>query len=1236
MKTRFLTFSLLAASVLAGTSFLALPSAAVATDIDNGKKLPQDVSYYKSTVNVWDVMQDSRKVRSLKTADENIRKAFDETLRKDYADIQKKVLDHLKSDPRYKDARLAFHEFRTPGAEAGSINADMDGRVLIEKSPGGEWIEIDRREWQDTMNKAIAEKTGYTGKRDSKSLQDHAATYRQLATDQYHVEASRDYADQTKALKQVRQKNGILRWTVEQSSTVRQMRDEQTGELKFEKDGTPMFESESHLVKVKSAPDNSNLKLKDSEGLALMYYEKGNEQFRQFETARALGDQDKAAMHLSESAVQMGKQAKTLKSMRDSYERRGFDVGTLPDNMQKAMDEIVKFKGDLESNPLALNKKIQDLGYRDLDDFNRKMGGQLESLKLAAPKKMVSPSSDLIDFHAHIKTPHMARSGGTRVIKSASTGHNTFSKVKDVINFYESVEQIRKQAKSGQHTFLDIDQDDSALMENIKVYGMALAEISGVPQAMDAGFEADSRAKNRIEQAIREGRAVDPVRETMMVMGEVGTGAIRTVLLSSAEKGIETAKDIYGAAEGQYNEYKAESLMEETEHLHQAVQEKAVERELAFGTISSIAKHIGSLEGDLIVAPVTIREPLYFSVMREASWNNAYTAEWEISGAGIAPLRKIKDLGSEDSHYIVHHITDAPSGHYTVKLQIRENASGKIAKNVSTNYEIGGVADKHAGIGTLSGYLEEGSGWLPVSNGGTYKAGQRVKLIVNPQGYWDNTVTAEWSIDGNTLSKGAADQDGAKQVIWTLDDKPHVSLSLRLTKDEKIIAYKDFKLSLAADMDENDSDEKESASKKNKEDFYKESESKTLPVLTEKMARDITSEEKNVETDTTIVVDSSTTPTKANLRKKRGSSDPDYETRMDYLDKALADLDRQREEMKKPKSGRKSSKTSSKRNVEREAINEAMKCHDLEIMAPERQKIDAARAQLDAKKAHYDAFANKVRAEVPSLKARVKSGDLGAKVIMMELQDINVRLGGEVKQASDAFNKLIEPYNAKATKAKEITLAQDYAAAYTFVKDTSCGKRYFSGLDMTAYQDGGQKKDDKKEGATANIGDVKALDLNNTFWCNKTDTLHWPRKIKMVGDTRGFEAVVVDNSNHSAYKKGGTLFRAQGWRLKDPKSVENALKYTENMDELTRSELWMQSTVYYKGLAPEFINGPKDVHYERIVKSAPKASTYTLNISVHGSQERIRTGEGTLKINEDIYVPDYKSSAPSGNYEICQ
>jgi hypothetical protein len=349
---------------------------------------------------VLDFQKNTQMMRDLKNAPPDVREAFNRTLRDSvYDPHDAKLIEFIRSQPgnEYLDPDdIKIDDFRTPREGQTDqdmmkdINTDRDYRVLV-KDKNGDWIEVDTRIWRDRSQMILSETSGFeppkgwdqmtpeektrardahqesfvrpenwermtpeeqinairkhqddfkppvgwnqmTGDERMRLIREHTSRLQQMQTDGKHVEASRDYSDQ-----------GI---------------DPETGKR--------MQLDEPNILKVK----RGEATLLDAEGTGLMYREKVEAALRDGNTPEAI--------------AQVKKAVDTLTHVREGYARQGYEVGTLPKNLQEAMDILAGAKTDTRANPAEIEQKLRDLGFQGgVAEVSEKLSSQIGALGTA-------------------------------------------------------------------------------------------------------------------------------------------------------------------------------------------------------------------------------------------------------------------------------------------------------------------------------------------------------------------------------------------------------------------------------------------------------------------------------------------------------------------------------------------------------------------------------------------------------------------------------------------------------------------------------------------------------------------------------------------------------------------------------------------------------------------------------------------------------------------------------------
>jgi hypothetical protein len=300
---------------------------------------------YANADDVLAIMRDPSMVRALKSAPPEIQGAFSNTREAIYREHDTAVVQHIKETmPDMKYRMVKVLEFRTPGGTSASLNTDRDYRVCYyshdPRTGNGQWIEIDRRNWESQSYQAFARATG--GPADSpEAARRWAEEHQQLATDKAHAEASPAFTDQAKV------------W----NSDTRRFEETQIV---------------SNITRVKAG--QPGVDLKDPLALGQMYQMK-------------VGD----ARFKSEAFVQAQKAVKELDAVMDGYLKQKRNVGVLPPSIIEGMNAVLAVNKKLAADPnrrdpvavAEAEKSLRTNGFADLNDFMNKLAGQFESLKTA-------------------------------------------------------------------------------------------------------------------------------------------------------------------------------------------------------------------------------------------------------------------------------------------------------------------------------------------------------------------------------------------------------------------------------------------------------------------------------------------------------------------------------------------------------------------------------------------------------------------------------------------------------------------------------------------------------------------------------------------------------------------------------------------------------------------------------------------------------------------------------------
>ncbi|MBN1537373.1 MAG: hypothetical protein JW908_11620 [Anaerolineales bacterium] len=314
---------------------------------------------YANKEDVLDIMGDPVAVRSLKDAPRDVQEAFENTRNKIYREHNAKLIRWARKNlPEAKGHKIVVDNFRTPGKGGGSLGTDNDYRLCYEVTrPDGTRmrIEIDRNKWDEESYKIFSESTGGPGK--FKTHKEHAQSLQQLATDQYQIEASPDFADQKKVW--VDEKGNIIEDT---KKWINEHKDNPNKKLKM-----VTAQVRSNILDVKAGKAT----LKDAEYLGKMYNIK-------------VGD----ALHKGskgDAYAQAKKAVETLREVRTGYSRQGKKIQPLSNEMKIGM-QAVEMAAENFNNPEALalaEKTLAENNLGSLTDFTNKIASQFDSVKIA-------------------------------------------------------------------------------------------------------------------------------------------------------------------------------------------------------------------------------------------------------------------------------------------------------------------------------------------------------------------------------------------------------------------------------------------------------------------------------------------------------------------------------------------------------------------------------------------------------------------------------------------------------------------------------------------------------------------------------------------------------------------------------------------------------------------------------------------------------------------------------------
>lgn len=294
---------------------------------------------------VLEILRDPDAMRSLKKNHPDEWRSYTDQRQQVYdahdARLKEWIAAHPETFPQIPGRTVEVEFFGT------KTGVDRDYRVgythldVSVKPPRTVFIEIKKELWTEASQRIFAEETG--GPTDPRGAAKWAKDHQQLATDQYHAEASVDMADQLRV------------WNPN------------AGE--FGPDGKPKGGWEQVQVepRVKMVEDGRGTLL-DPDGLGKTYETKVAEAYHEGNTVDAY--------------TQAGKAVHTLEGVRDGYARQGYGVKDLPPKLQEGL-EVVKRVNAGTLDPAGAEAELQRLELGGLPGLMERLSGSFGSLRWA-------------------------------------------------------------------------------------------------------------------------------------------------------------------------------------------------------------------------------------------------------------------------------------------------------------------------------------------------------------------------------------------------------------------------------------------------------------------------------------------------------------------------------------------------------------------------------------------------------------------------------------------------------------------------------------------------------------------------------------------------------------------------------------------------------------------------------------------------------------------------------------
>lgn len=281
---------------------------------------------------VLEIMRDPAKVRTIeKHGTPQMKEIFERSRNKIYTEHDARLKEYITNTYKLPPDEIQIHEFRTPGKQGTSVNTDRDYRVLrkVKGADGREhWIELQRRNWQEKSYEIFGE---VTDKPEGVDATEWAERHQQRATDRFDAEAGKDYSDH-------------------------------------------VFNPETGEIEIST---NNITRVKEGKGTLIDAQETGRMYKTKVENALKNGTEP-------EAYAQAKKAVKTLKEVREGYQKQDLKVKKLPENLEKAMKVINEANVDANATPEhleMLKNKLNQLDYDSVGDVAKDMERSFGDLK---------------------------------------------------------------------------------------------------------------------------------------------------------------------------------------------------------------------------------------------------------------------------------------------------------------------------------------------------------------------------------------------------------------------------------------------------------------------------------------------------------------------------------------------------------------------------------------------------------------------------------------------------------------------------------------------------------------------------------------------------------------------------------------------------------------------------------------------------------------------------------------
>ncbi len=449
---------------------------------------------------------------------------------------------------------------------------------------------------------------------------------------------------------------------------------------------------------------------------------------------------------------------------------------------------------------LSQGKMNEALMLSELAARNPKQAPSLEK-RIVALSQDLSPSQkgELIErMQKNKRVPDgMAQKISHKMAGKTQILHKG-GKVASFVGDYMAIRDELEKLNQGQHTFINIDKDDSEAEKLLKQTAVVMLELYPVPviSAMERGWKADERIQAEILEKIKKGEPVNIYMKTGELFWDITSDTVGSMTLRPVISGMDAVKEGAMTSHDMFKNWQDDDIRAGSQDLQGKKFDAAIVRmdKIHLGPVTGERR---TPEGERLFSMnrVGLEDTLIFRTQENSTWTKDHLVRWEIKDANkniIFKAPKVSATGPNAASFVTTS-KDMKPGTYEVVFRLFDNQSNKQMDHSFLFFTISNALD----IGPIVAVKEDGQPFT-----GDVKLDEKLDFHVKKYGTWDKNHTIEWFLDGNTPRKSEpADSPDIGRMGIRFDkyfDLGRHKVSVRAidNKTQKIVAFQELSFDL--------------------------------------------------------------------------------------------------------------------------------------------------------------------------------------------------------------------------------------------------------------------------------------------------------------------------------------------------------------------------------------------------------------------------------------------------------